>query len=1013
MNITTYFIKHPVISLILNGMIILLGFLCFFSLPVREYPDVKFPTLTVQAFYPNASAELVESSVINVLEDRLAGVEGLEAMVSAAKQGSGWIEISFRSGMSMDRALILVRDAVALSRSRLPKEVNDPVIDRKGKSDGSPFMVISLESSSMDFGDLTHYANLNLKNAFRSLKGVASADIWGQPYTYVVTLDPEKMYAFGVNADEIYEAIEKSRVSSPVGKFRNEVPTTLNSELKKIRDYEDLLIKEKNLEDDKNKQYSVFLKSVAHIELKTDDTQFRVRINGNPGLCLAINKASDANPLSVSDLVHQKVEELRQSLPSGIKISIVEDQADFVRASLKNIQSSILEAIILVLGIVFLFLRNIKATLIPLITIPISMIGTLLLLKVFGFSINIMTLLAMVLAVGLVVDDAIVVLENISRHRESGLSSFDAALKGAKEIGFAIIAMTLTLVSVYAPIVFIEGALGQLFTEFAIALAGSVLISGVVALTLSPLMCATILKSNPKHLWPQVDLLFERLVKAYSESLGHAFHHKKLLLCVAFSSLGLSLLLFKTLPREIAPKEDRGLVGVYVPALPGKDINSLEEKVINIEKMISSTPEAKAVVAFMGDWGGSVMLPLKSLSERKRSASEIVDALRPIMMALPSKDAWPWSWDSGLPGLDNAMSGSELSLVVSTTESYRNLFDQMSKLQDLVENRKLFDSVRHDLRLDLPAYRIDVDTNTLADLNLNQKKMAKMIEIFFSGDKSLTFQKDGILYIVLLQGKTYPWTLDELYLINSRGKRISLGTLGTLVADAQPKDLYHYNQMRSTTLRTDLHPGEKIEAAMPKLWEIANNSLPQSYKKEWAGAAKLYQESALTMAILFSLALIFIYEILSVQFENFIDPLIVMLTVPLAISGALFVVWILGQSLNIYTQVGLITLMGLISKHGILIVEFANQLGKEGLSSFEAVQKAATLRLRPILMTTAAMIFGAIPLVLAHDSGAECRRAIGAVLVGGLAFGTIFTLFILPTVYYALKSFPGKINSKP
>jgi len=464
MNITTYFIKHPVISLILNGMIILLGFLCFFSLPVREYPDVKFPTLTVQAFYPNASAELVESSVINVLEDRLASVEGLEAMVSTSKQGSGWIEISFRSGMSMDRALILVRDAVALSRSRLPKEVNDPVIDRKGKSDGSPFMVISLESSSMDFGDLTHYANLNLKNTFRSLKGVASADIWGQPYTYVVTLDPEKMYAFGVNADEIYEAIEKSRVSSPVGKFRNEVPTTLNSELKKIRDYEDLLIKEKNLEDDKNKQYSVFLKSVAHIELKTDDTQFRVRINGNPGLCLAINKASDANPLSVSDLVHQKVEELRQSLPSGITISIVEDQADFVRASLKNIQSSILEAIILVLGIVFLFLRNIKATLIPLITIPISMIGTLLLLKVFGFSINIMTLLAMVLAVGLVV------LENISRHRESGLSSFDAALKGAKEIGFAIIAMTLTLVSVYAPIVFIEGALGQLFTEFAMAL---------------------------------------------------------------------------------------------------------------------------------------------------------------------------------------------------------------------------------------------------------------------------------------------------------------------------------------------------------------------------------------------------------------------------------------------------------------------------------------------------------------------------------------------------------------
>jgi multidrug efflux pump len=1013
MNFTSYFIKHPVISLILNGMIVLIGLLCIFSLPVREYPDVKFPTLTVNAIYPNASAELVESSVINVLEDNLAGVEGLESMISSSKQGSGWIEINFRAGTSMDRALILVRDAVALSRPRLPKEVREPTVERKAKADGVPFMVISLESNTMDFGALTHFANLNLKNVFRSLDGVASVEVWGQPYTYVVTLDPKKMYAFGVNADEIYNAIEESRLSLPVGKFQNEVPTTLNSELTTIRDYEELLIKEKEVGEGKTKQHPVFLKSVAQVALKTDTKQFRVRINGNPGLCLAINTASDANPLSVSQLVHQKVDELESTLPEGIKIAVVADQAEFVRSSLKNIKSSIVEAMILVLIIVFLFLRNLRATLIPLITIPISLLGTFLFLKMFGFSINIITLLAMVLAVGLVVDDAIVVLENISRHQEGGLSSFDAALKGSREIGFAIIAMTLTLVSVYLPIAFIEGALGQLFIEFAVTLAGSVLISGLVALTLSPLMCAMIFKGDFKRLWPQADHAFEQLLHAYGNKLTWLFQHKRYLVGAVIVSLGCSLLFFKTLPKEIAPKEDRGLVGVYVPLIPGKDINGLEEKAIVVENLVSSLPEATSVLTFIGDWGASIYLPLKPLFQRKRSASEIIESFKPSAMSLPSFDAWPWSWDTGLPGLDSDISSSELALAILTTDSYQNLLIKMNDLRERVDKSQFFESVRHELKLDLPAYRIDINTNLLANLNLTPKQMAKMIAVFFSGDQSLNFQKDGILYSILIQGENHPWTLNELYLTNESGKRISLGTLGTLIPDTQPKDLYHYNQMRSSTLKADLHRGEKIEAAMPKLMNIANQVLPKNYIKQWVGAAKVYKESSLTMAVLFALALIFIYAILAAQFENFIDPLIVMLTVPLAISGALLVVWIFGQSLNIYTQVGLITLIGLISKHGILIVEFANQLRKEGLSILSAIKKASILRVRPILMTTAAMIFGAIPLVLSVDSGAESRRSIGAVLVGGLGIGTLFTLFILPTLYYVIKSWADKIRVNP
>lgn len=1004
MNLITYFIKHPVSTLILNGMIALVGVLCFHLLSVREYPHITFPTITINAFYPNASAELVETSVTNVLEDNLAGVPGLDTITSNSSQGSCFIEMHFKIGTSMDQAMIAVRDAVSLARARLPTQVKEPLIERKTKSDGPPFIVISLESTEMDFGALTHFANIRLRNTFRSLKGVASCDVWGQPYTYKILLDPKRLYAFGVNADEIYEAINNSNLSLPVGKFQNKIPATLNADLKKVEDYENILIKEKNIEDIKKKQHPIFLKSVADIKLATDDEQFRIRVNGNPGLCLAINKTSDANPLEVSTLVTNQVQELQQSLPPDIKMHIVIDQTDFVRSSLKNIQTSIFEAIAFVLIIVFLFLRNGRATFIPLITIPISLLGSLIFLTLFGFSINIITLLAMVLAVGLVVDDAIVVLENISRHIEAGIPPGEAAVRGGREIGFAIVAMTLTLTSVYAPIAFIKGTVGQLFIEFAVALAGSVLISGVVALSLSPLMCAKILKPRQHHLWPQIDHFFDQLAKAYDTSLTYLMSQRKGALSACLTAIGLSLLLAKFLPHEMAPKEDRALIGVYIPPLPGKHINTLEQKVINVENIIKAVPEATQYLTFMGDWGGSIVLHLRSRTERSRAAAEIADSFRPQVMALPSIDAWPWSWDSGLPGFDDTVSGSELSIVVSTTHRYRDLFNDIEIARKNLEQQNLFESVRHNLALDFLSYRIDLNTNLLSELNLTQKQVAKTIEVFFSGDKSISFSKDGVLYPVTLEGSSTPWALNELYVTNSQNKRISLGTVATMTPTTQPKELKHYNQMRSVTLTTSLQKEDKIESAMPKLLNSLNHDLPNSYKKSWTGAAKLYHESAATMLILFILAVIFIFAILAVQFQNFIDPIIVLLTVPLACSGALFIMWITGQSLNIYTQVGLITLVGLITKHGILIVEFANQLRHSGIPVRQAIQQAAKLRLRPILMTTGAMIFGIIPLILSQDAGYESRRAIGIVLIGGLSFGTLFTLFILPTVCCAIKS---------
>lgn len=1003
MKFTTYFLKHPIIAIILNGLIILAGFLCFQTLPVREYPEIIFPVITVNTSYPNASPELVESVITNPLEDALAGIEGLDNMTSRSKSGMSRITLSFRSGTSMDKAVNATQEAVSQARAFLPSKAKAPQVERQKPSDGLPFLGIALESTSLDFGSLTHYAHLHLKNSFRSLPGIASVDVWGQPITYDIALDPKKLYAFGVNADEVADAIGQSRLSLPAGNFQNKIPATIEIELKTPADYENLIVKTVN-------KHPILLKDLARIKMTTDNSQFLVRVNGHAGVVLSINRTADANPLKVSEEVHKVLAKVQQTLPPTMKAKIIVDQSDFIAASLHNIKSSIMESILLVLAIVFIFLRNFKATLIPLVTIPISLIGSLIFLKITGSSVNQLTLLAMVLAVGLVVDDAIVVLENIWRHIEEGLSPMEAAKKGARQIGFAIIAMTLTLASVYAPLAFINGMLGQLFSEFALALAGSVLISGLVALTLSPLMCASLLRADNKQLLPSLDHAMASLSRSYYLRLSSILPRKKMILMTLLSCLGLCLLFYKILPNETAPKEDRGMVGIFSPFLAGENLESIDGKIHQIEQAIQSVPEASNQLTFAGNWGASIVLPLKPHQERRRKAEEIVADLTPKMSKLPSTDAWVWSWDSALPGVDNAGTGAELDLVISSPDDYRDLFKETEGLKNYLVSSKTFPSTRYDLRLDSLGYSIDLNKNTLAKLNLNPNQLARTIEIFFSGDKTLSFQKDSVVYNVNLHGKQMPWSLDELYLTTPDRHRVSLGALATMHKAAQPAVLDHVNQMRSTVIHSQLPAHTPLKDGMNQLWQLANDKLPSHYQVSWTGAAKTFQETSHTMLVLFILALLFIYAILAAQFENFLYPLLILFTVPLACTGALFFMYLFGQSLNIYTQIGLITLIGLISKHGILMVEFANQLRQQGQPLKEAIQQACALRLRPILMTTSAMIFGAIPLILSHSAGAEARRAIGYVLLGGLSLGTLFTLFILPAVYYLILK-PGTVSS--
>ena len=1000
MKLTAFFIKHPVISLVLNAMILIVGLICLSSILVREYPEVELPVLTIQTNYPNASSELIETSITNILEDQFAGVENLESMTSWSSQGTSRIEMTFREGSSIDQAIIALRDAISAAKNNLPRDVLEPIIQRKTKSDGPPFIALSIFSPIRQFGDLTHFSNLFVKNNFRSLKGVSSVQIWGQNYTMAITLDTKKMYNFGVNADEIYTALEQNNISWPVGKFQDKIPTTMDLTLKNPDDFKNIFIKYSG-------KKPIYLCDIATVKLSTDTDSFRCRINGKPGLIISIERANDSNPIDVSNQVRQQIEILKKTLPNDIIVSLELDQSDFIRASLKNIKQSIIEAVFLVLAIVFLFLRTFRSTLIPLITIPISLIGSVIFLKIFGFSINTITLLAMVLAIGLVVDDAIVVLENIAHHIEKGLTPLAAALKGSNEIGLAIVAMTLTLASVYAPIAFIQGAIGHLFVEFAVTLAGSVLISGIVALTLSPLMCRYFIPPyDPQaiRLWPKIDHFLLNVENFYEKLLILSFMHTKKIFGLMISILVLMITFYTFLPKETAPKEDRGLMGVFVPYIPGNNLEQMENISILVENEIKDISEAQSLITFVGNWGGSVVLTFKPHNQRSRSPVSIMPSLQDRIKKFPSADAWVWTWDSGLPGLDDVLSGAELATMISTPSSYRDLLDVVNKARDYLEEKKLFKGIRHDLNLDTPGYSINIDEAVASRLGFQPLQISRLVEIFFSGKKNLNFQKENLLYPITIKGSGMPWSLNELYLTTPKGKRVSLGAFAKLEHASQAKELVHYNQMRSAKLIADLDESEKFGTNMSKLEKEAPTILPAGYKMEWVGAAKAFTKSATAMIMLFGMALLFIYAILSVQFENFLDPFIIMLTVPLACFGAISTLLVFGQSINIYSQIGLVTLIGLITKHGILIVEFVNQLLAEGIELQQAIFQAAHRRLRPILMTTGAMIFGSIPLIISGGAGSEARKCIGLVLVGGLIMGTFFTLLILPKFCYLIKS---------
>ncbi len=998
MKFTEFCIRHPVTATITNLLILIVGLLSYDFLTVREYPDVVSPILTIEVLYPNASPAVVETQITNTLEDVLAGIEGVETVSSTSMYGRSRVEMHFKPYIDMSDAQSNIRDRLGMVRQILPDDAKDPSVFQQRQDDDS-FLYFSVTGEGYSQAELSHLAKLHVVDPLKTIKGVSQVEIFGVDYTMMIELDRNKMMMVDIDAQKVFEKLEKYHVSLPAGRYQGRVPINLDMKLQTPEDFKALPIANHGGK-------VITLGDIANIGLGTT-TSFVSRVDGKRGVLLGIKRSSDGNPLEISKIVHRNIEAYQRLLPHGVNFDIIFDKTRFIKGSLDAVTKAILEAVVLVMLIVFLFLKSFRSTMIPIVTIPISLIGVMSLMALFGLSVNTITLLAMVLAVGLVVDDAIVVLENIHRHVEGGLPPLKAAIKGAKEIGFAIIAMTCTLAAAYAPIAFMQDTIGQVFFEFAVTLAGAVIISGIVALTFSPLMCSRLLKAEEKHVswlgW--FDRGLEKMTSTYNRFFAWTLKQQKKILAscmIIFLACGY---LYTSLPKMITPKEDRGVVGVFMPYLAGANLSEFDAYVKKAETLFKAIPESPSILSFTAGWGAQIVTGLVNWSDRSRSAEDIVNVLRKQVQDIPTVEIYPWSWDSGIPGVE-AVSSSEggIQFVLKTTGSYEYLSQYADKLKKALDESGVLSDVRHDLKLNFPSYDVKVDRAKLELTGLEPEKIAKTIAIMMDQDLGIDFEKDGLRYAIALVNRVEPKDLEELYVLNDDDIRIPVSSFMTLERTAIAKELNHHNKMRSAMVSGNAMPGVDMGKAVSVIQSIAQEILPNDIHPEFSGGAQKLQDSSTMMLLLIFVAMVFIYCILAIQFESFIDPMIIMFTVPLAGFGALVLVKLTGGSMNIFAQVGLVTLIGLITKHGILIVEFANQRVAANLPVIQAIQQAAEIRFRPIVMTTAATIFGTLPLILSSGAGAEARQAIGIVLLGGLILGTILTLFIIPTVYLWVKS---------
>jgi len=995
-------IERPVFATVLSVIVLLVGLISYTRLSVREYPRIDEPVVSVETYYQGASAEVVESQITKVLEDSLSGIEGVELMTSSSRSERSQITVRFRLSRDPDSAAADVRDKVARVRGRLPEAVDEPVI-AKVEADSFPILWIAVSAPGKSQLEASDYASRYIRPRLSTLPGAADVRIFGERRISMrIWVDRAKLAAYRLTVQDVEDALRRQNVEIPAGRIesdKREFSVLSMTDLQTPQQFESIIVREAS-------GYPVRIRDLGRVEVAPLEERVITRFMGSTSVTMGVIKQAVANPLELSQAVRKEIVEINKTL-DGMKLELMYDSSVFIEQSINAVFTTIVEAIVLVALVIFVFLRNLRATVIPLVTIPVSLVGACVFMYAFGFSVNTLTLLALVLAIGLVVDDAIVVLENIYRNLENGMSRLDAAIVGSKEIAFAVVAMTLTLAAVYAPLAFATGRTGRLFIEFALALAGAVLVSGFVALTLSPMMCSKLLRHETKHgaVYNAIEGFFRGLTAGYRRALGWALHHRVWVVVAALLVAVTSVFLFKNLRSELAPVEDRGVVFSFITAQEGSTARYTADNLKPVEELYKTVPEMQrfnALAGFPTVADGLAILRLKPWEERERKQQQITQELAPKLAQIPGVRAFP----TNPPSLGQSPRNRPVEFVIMSSAPYEDLARLVERFIAEASKNPGLVNLDSDLRLDKPEIKVSVNRDKIVDVGASVDAVGRTLESMLGGRQVTRFKRDGEQYDVVVQvadvDRRTPGDITDIYVRGKGNEMIQLSNLVTVRESVAPKSLNHFNRIRSVTITATLAPGYTLGQALASMQETAKKVLPPTAQTDLNGQSREFRDSSTDIYFVFVLALAFIYLVLAAQFESFIDPFVIMLTVPLSMTGALLALKLTGGTLNVYSQIGLITLVGLITKHGILIVEFANQMQAKGMGVLEAVEEAAVLRLRPILMTTGAMVLGAVPLAMSTGAGSESRQQIGWVIVGGLLLGTFLTLLVVPTAYTLL-----------
>ena len=993
-------IRRPVFSTVLSLIIVLIGAVSYSRLSVREYPKIDEPVVTVSVNYLGASADIIETQVTKPLEDSIAGIEGVDVLTSISRAERSQISVRFRLDREPDGAAADVRDRVARVRGKLPQAIDEPVI-AKVEADANPIIWMAFSSDNRSALDVSDIANRIVKPRLQTLPGAADVRIFGErKYAMRVWLDPDRLAAFRLTPNDIEDALRRQNVEVPSGRIESqqrEFTVVSQTDLQRVADFENVVIRTVN-------GYPVRLKDVARVALGAENERTSVRFNGRAAISLGLIKQATANPLVLATALKAELPNIQKDLPPGVTVDIANDSTLFISRSITSVYETIGEAVILVALVIFVFLGTVRASVIPLVTIPVCLIGACALMLLAGFSMNTLTLLALVLAIGLVVDDAIVVLENIYRHIEDGMEPMAAAFRGTKEVGFAVIAMTLTLAAVYAPIAFTTGRTGKLFVEFALTLAGAVLVSGFVALTLSPMMCARLLRHDPK---PNImvrgaEAVLGAMTRGYTAALRFALHQRWIVMVVFVVVASASYFLWTGMKRELAPIEDRATIVSVFSSPEGASFDYTQRYALGLENLFRGVKEADRVFVVAGNptvTQGISFTRLVDWSERERSVKQIIAELQPKLLGIPGVLAFAVAPAS----LGQSPRARPINFVILSSDSFEQMQRTIGPMMAELQRDPRLQGVDNDLKLNKPEIKVRVDRERAADAGIAVESIGRAVETALGGRNVTRFKRQGEQYDVIVQfdpGKrNTPEDISNIFVRGRNDTMVPLSSVVTASEGVTARELNHFAQRRAVTITANLAPGTSLGEAVDLLDAQARKHLRVGYAIDYNGETREFKQSSSALLVTFVLALAFIYLVLAAQFESFVDPLIIMLTVPLSMTGALALLQWTGGTMNVYSQIGLITLVGLITKHGILIVDFSNQLRDAGRALIPAVIEAASMRLRPILMTTGAMVLGAVPLAFATGAGAESRTQIGMVIVGGMSFGTLLTLFVVPTVY--------------